>query len=139
MQHLRCLSGFWIRLCKVILIFKSLIWNWSIQLGDNLVRNTKKKKKSKRTISVKPKIIASLSASLFSFPEIVSACKKISLFHLFIVEIQSILESREQTDHTNFWPCPLKNFWSAFNFCESVSSCKKSVYSICISFGYSQL
>ena len=29
--------------------------------------------------------------------------KKIILFHLFIFEIQSILESHDQTDHTHFW------------------------------------
>ena len=27
----------------------------------------------------------------------------------------------------NFWPHPPKNFWSAFNFYESVSTCKKSL------------
>ena len=33
---------------------------------------------------------------------------------------------------------PAISFWSAFNFCESVSACKKSVYSICSFFRYSQ-
>ena len=36
-------------------------------------------------------------------------------------EIQSILQPCYQTGHTHFWSCPPpKNFWSAFNFCESV-------------------
>ena len=35
---------------------------------------------------------------------------KISLFYLFIFEIQSILESRDETGHIHFWPSPSKNF-----------------------------
>ena len=31
--------------------------------------------------------------------------QKISLFHLFILQIQSILESHHQTGHIHFWPC----------------------------------
>ena len=34
--------------------------------------------------------------------------QKISSFHLLILEIQSILESCDQTRHTHFWPCPPK-------------------------------
>ena len=30
-------------------------------------------------------------------------------FHLFILEMQLILESRDQTGHTHFGPCPPKN------------------------------
>ena len=36
----------------------------------------------------------------FSFLEFVSACKKISEFHQFILEIQLILESLDQSGHT---------------------------------------
>ena len=35
--------------------------------------------------------------STFSFTEFVPTCKKSSLFHQFIFEIQSILESHDQT------------------------------------------
>ena len=63
--------------------------------------------------------------------------KKISLFHLFNFEIQSILVSHDQTGQIHFWPCPHKKFWSTSNFCESVSTSKKSVYSICYSICHS--
>ena len=36
-------------------------------------------------------------------------------------------KAHDQTCHTHFWLCPPKTFWSAFNFCESVSTYKKSV------------
>ena len=32
--------------------------------------------------------------------------QKISLFHLFILQIQTILESRHMTSYTHFWPTP---------------------------------
>ena len=51
--------------------------------------------------------------------------QKISSFHQFILEIQPILESRDQTGHTRFWPHQSKKFWSPFNLCEFVSTCKK--------------
>ena len=60
--------------------------------------------------------------------------QKISLFHLFIPQIQSILESHRHTSHTHFWAyskTPIfdhgkpKHFQSTFNFCEFVSTCKK--------------
>ena len=35
---------------------------------------------------------------------------KISSFHQFILEIQSILESCDQTGHTHFWSRPSKTF-----------------------------
>ena len=38
----------------------------------------------------------------FSFPEFVTVWKKISSIHLFILEIQYILESHEQTGHICF-------------------------------------
>ena len=33
----------------------------------------------------------------------------------------SVLASCDQTGHKHLWPCPPKDFWSAFNFCGSVS------------------
>ena len=49
-----------------------------------------------------------------------------------------ILVSHDQTGHVHFWLWLPKKFWSVFNFCESVSKCKKLVYSICPFFRYSQ-
>ena len=40
--------------------------------------------------------------SLFNLHDFVPGCKKISLFHLIISEIQSNLESSEQIAHTHF-------------------------------------
>ena len=47
--------------------------------------------------------------------------QKISLFHLFIFEIQSILESHDQTGYIHYWPYPpkkKKKNSSNFNFRE---------------------
>ena len=44
-----------------------------------------------------------------------------TLFYVFI------FESRDKTGHTYFHARP-KKFWSAFNFCDHISTCKKSVY-----------
>ena len=41
---------------------------------------------------------------------------KISSFHQFILEIQSILESFNQAGHTHFWTCPPPNFFNNFWF-----------------------
>ena len=38
----------------------------------------------------------------FSFPEFAPTCKKNSFFHLFIFEMHSILDSRDQTGQTHF-------------------------------------
>ena len=54
--------------------------------------------------------------------ELVQACKKISSFNYFIVEIQSISESRDQISHTYFLKCPTKKFSSIFYFCEFLST-----------------
>ena len=54
---------------------------------------------------------------------ICTTMQKISSFHLFILEIQPIFESCDQTGHAN-----PKIFWSTFNLCEIVSKCKKSRY-----------
>ena len=43
-----------------------------------------------------------------------SCMQKIRSFRLFSFEIQSILESVNQTGHTYFWPCPTKNFLISF-------------------------
>ena len=68
----------------------------------------------------------------FSFPEFVPVyMQKLTLFYLFIFEIQLILEPCDQTGHTHFWPCPFKKNLSAFDFWESVSTCTKSIYPIC--------
>ena len=37
--------------------------------------------------------------------------QNIGSFHLFILEIQSISESHDQTEHAHFWPCSLKKFF----------------------------
>ena len=36
--------------------------------------------------------------------------QKIRLFNWFSFEIQSILESQDQTGHTHFWSCPLNKY-----------------------------
>ena len=51
-----------------------------------------------------PKIIE----SSFGFPEFVPAWKKNHFNPSFI------FESRDQTEHTNFWPCPRKNILTGF-------------------------
>ena len=65
--------------------------------------------------------------------------QKISSFHQFILQIQPILESHDQTGHTHFWPYPSKNLWSGFNLCEFVSTCKKSGYFIDLFWRYDWL
>ena len=49
-----------------------------------------------------------------SFPKFVSAWKKISSFHQFILEIQLILQSQDLKGHAHFWPTQCKNYWSNF-------------------------
>ena len=67
-----------------------------------------------------------ISEITFSSPEFSPACRKISSFHLFILEIQSILESCDQTGHAHFWLCSPKHFSSTFILCECISTSKKS-------------
>ena len=56
--------------------------------------------------------------------------QKISQFHQFFLEIQPILESRDQIGHTLiFDQGKPKTFQSTFNFCEFVSTCKNEVVS----------
>ena len=47
---------------------------------------------------------------LLIFVNLYQQAKKNSLFHLFILQIKSILESHHQIDQTHFWPC-LPHFW----------------------------
>ena len=54
---------------------------------------------------------------------------KISLFHLFILQIESILESHHMTGHIHFWPRQPLHFKRPFNLHEFVPACKKSVNS----------
>ena len=49
--------------------------------------------------------------------------QKISSFHLFILEIQAILESRHKIGHTHSWPSSTRKF--QINPCEFVSTWKK--------------
>ena len=63
---------------------------------------------------------------LLSWICICTTMQKISSFHRFVIEIQPIFESRDQTGHNHCWPHPSKNFWSTFNLCEFVSTCKIS-------------
>ena len=54
--------------------------------------------------------------------------QKISLFYLFILEIQLVLEFRNQTGHTHSWPLPPKHFLTNFSLRKFVSTGKKSRY-----------
>ena len=66
--------------------------------------------------------------SAFNFCDHVLTCKKsVYIFHLFILQIQPILESHHQTGHTYFWPCSPQKFSISFNLCEIVPACKKSI------------
>ena len=64
--------------------------------------------------------------------------QSVYIFYLFILQIQSILESHHQTGHTHFWPCSLQKFSISFNLCEIIPACKKSVSSISSFLRYSQ-
>ena len=60
--------------------------------------------------------------------------QRISLFHLFILQIQSVLQSCHQIGHSRFWLCLCQ---SSFYLHKFVTSCKKSVSSICSFLRYS--
>ena len=47
----------------------------------------------------------------FCFPKFAPPRKKIRSFHQFILEIQPILESHDQTNHPHFWPSQCKKFF----------------------------
>ena len=70
---------------------------------------------------------------------ICTTMQKISSFHQFILEIQPILESCDLTGHTHFWPRLSKIFWSTFNLCKFVSTCKKLGYFIDLFWRYAWL
>ena len=87
--------------------------------------------------------------SLFNLHEFVPACKKsvsfyfilfilfiifffITYIQLFILEIQSILESRDQIGLTHFSPCPVKKILINFYFLQIfISMQNEAVSSIC--------
>ena len=68
------------------------------------------------------KLTQQIANHLDEFAWIGTSMQKISQFHLFILEIESILEFGDQICPPNFWPCT--TWWSTFNFCEFVSMCK---------------
>ena len=53
--------------------------------------------------------------------------QKISLFHLFILQIELILESHHMTGHIHFWPLQPLNFPRPFNLYEFVPACKNQL------------
>ena len=61
--------------------------------------------------------------------------QKNSSVHLFIRELQSILECRDQTGHTHFWPSLPKKIQLTLNFREFASTWKNKTIST-ISSGY---
>ena len=65
--------------------------------------------------------------------------QKISSFHQFILEIKPILESCNLTGHTISGHAYPKIFWSTFNLCKFVSTCKKSCYFIDLFWRYGWL
>ena len=73
----------------------------------------------------RPKIIK----ITFSFPGFLST-HIISLFNWFLLEIQPILEFWDQSSHNHFWLRPANIFQSTFNYHESVSTGKRSGFSI---------
>ena len=70
---------------------------------------------------------------------ICTTMQKISSFHQFILEIQPILESRDQTGHTHSGHANPKFFWSTFNSYEFASTYKKSGYFIDLFWRYGWL
>ena len=70
---------------------------------------------------------------------ICTTMQKISSFHQFILEIQPILESCDQTGHIHSAHAHPKSFWSTFNLCELVSTWKKLGYFIDLFWRYSWL
>ena len=66
--------------------------------------------------------------SAFTFCDHVSTSKKsVYIFQLFILQIQSILESHHQTGHTNFWHVHPRNFKLCFNLCDIVPHAKNQL------------
>ena len=66
----------------------------------------------------------------FSFAEFVLACKQISLFNLFPLRINPILEYRDPSGHTQLLPCPSKTFFNEIIFSWILSTWKNSAYFI---------
>ena len=67
----------------------------------------------------------------FEFLWICINMQKISLFRLFILQIQSILESHHQTGHAHFLLCPSQNFQLSFILHEFFPACNTSGHYIC--------
>ena len=58
--------------------------------------------------------------------------QKISSLHHFILEIKSVLESRDQIGHIHFWPCTTKHFLINFQFIRTCFNMQKMrISSIC--------
>ena len=80
----------------------------------------------------------------FYLSEICNSMQNISLFHLFIFTylficsyVQPNLKSLTRLATPIFDHAQPNNLWLVFIFCESVSTCKKSVYSISSFFRHS--
>ena len=64
-----------------------------------------------------------LATPIFDHPQSASTLKEISLFHLFILQIESILESHHMTGHIDFLTTPpAKIFNVCYNQLKSVNS-----------------
>ena len=74
----------------------------------------------------------------FSFHKFVSACKKFSPIHCFILKIQQILESWDLQDHAHFYLNHPKIIKGTFGIPEFLSTHQKPVYSINSLLRYSQ-
>ena len=64
--------------------------------------------------------------------------QKISYFHLFVFELQSIFESRDQTGYTHFWLRSPQKFSITFYFTWICTRMQISVNSTCSFLRYSQ-
>ena len=65
--------------------------------------------------------------------------KFIPSIYSWIDRIQSISESHDQAGHTHLWPHTPSIFWSTFNLCKFVSTCKISGYFIDLLWRYGWL
>ena len=64
-----------------------------------------------------------LATPIFDHPQSASTLKKISLFHLLILQIDSILESHDMTGHIDILTTPTANIFNVcYNQLKSVNS-----------------
>ena len=56
-----------------------------------------------------------IPAATFTLPEFVTSSRQKSSYQ-FLLDIQPILESHDQSGHTHFWQCWPKNFQTNFKF-----------------------